>query len=351
VGESQVRCKCLDTCTRCNVLRTATVIHFVHASLHHTSPSAPTHLCLAPALLRPHQPPPRRPDAAPLRSPRKLLRRDSVHIPLQGLALGAIPNVGECYTYQHLAPRYNLHFQVDILPRTATARIIASTWFDPRCGRWLGGGYSVSPRSATVCGDMAGARVGSRRGAEERVRGIESALGCGEGAGGWWDCYRDPRGGDGCRSEAEKDVGRHGRRAVPWAGIEIRCGCCAVDVHRDTTNQAMTHYLSIPLTNTETLHFCDMGISRFSSNTCMSRSRCQLSEPMQRHCRTVLESSTFPPATSPTDHHPTSARISPHASPSIATASRSRPRNLIPIHLAQHQLCEPPPNTLALNLV
>lgn len=169
VGESQVRCKSLNTFTWCTVLTKTAVIYSIHTSLHDASSSAAPHLCLASAFLRPRQPPARGPDAAPLRSPRKLLRRDSVHIPLQGLALGATLDANKCYTYKHLAPRYNLYLQVNILPRTATARIVASAWVDPSCGCWLGGGYGVSPRSATVCGVMASARVGSWRGAEERV--------------------------------------------------------------------------------------------------------------------------------------------------------------------------------------
>jgi hypothetical protein len=142
--------------------------------LHDPPPSAHPHLHPPPAYLRPPQLPPRWPGPDHLRPPRQLLRRHTLHVPLQDRALllrtprRLVRATERCADGdEYLGQVHHIHLKGNHLPPAAAARPLAAAGiFARRCG-WLGDRHGVQARRAALCEYLACAGVDGGRGEEE----------------------------------------------------------------------------------------------------------------------------------------------------------------------------------------
>lgn len=148
-----------------------TELPYRNTPLHNPPTPPPPNVRPAPAHIRLHQPPPLRPNQHPLRPPRKLLRRNPIHIPLPHLARLAVTiNIDRPAGNQHLGPQHHSHKQSDFLPCARTARALAVPGVAAGCSRRLGGGHGVSPGFTAGCVCVEGTGVdGGAGGGEGRV--------------------------------------------------------------------------------------------------------------------------------------------------------------------------------------
>ena len=118
-----------------NCADTLAVIHNINPPIHDTPPPAYPNLRTPSVHLWPHKLPPRRPYADHLRSPRKLLRRHTLHVSLSHIAVRAIirPELVECkpnrlkceYIYIAMGALNNLDLEIAVIRSAITACTLA----------------------------------------------------------------------------------------------------------------------------------------------------------------------------------------------------------------------------------
>jgi len=116
-----------------------TVLPPFHPPLHNPPPTPHPNLHPPPPNPRPHEPPPRRPNPPPLRPPRKLLRRNPIHLPLQNLSLGRRLPINAIF----LHALHNADVEILVLPAPLTTRAIPVPWELTSGGGGVGGWNGV----------------------------------------------------------------------------------------------------------------------------------------------------------------------------------------------------------------
>lgn len=148
MGEPQVRCK--STYSFRFMLRANSMIVLppLDAAIHNTPPTPPPDFRPPPPHLRPHELPPRRPHPAHLRPPRKLLRCNPLHLPLQDRTLCLLRHIilvvhPNADSYKHMGEIHNLHVEINRLPRPSTTRPLTTSGLAARGGGRMGSRYGV----------------------------------------------------------------------------------------------------------------------------------------------------------------------------------------------------------------
>jgi hypothetical protein len=141
-------------------LRCIVVLHPLHPPLHDTSPTPHLNLHPSPSHTRPHKLPPRRSHTPHIRSPRKLLCRNPLHIPLQSVTIRLLQRLhhpslqSQCATAN---PNINMdqiptpNLKNHLLPRAPPTRALPISRLRSRSGGRLGNRYRIPPRCAAIC--------------------------------------------------------------------------------------------------------------------------------------------------------------------------------------------------------